>query len=254
VNLVATMSNMQDPFYVVKEEVNEALQAVGEIYDKWKDLLENSNTAMNDEFKWVSNELRTGLRGIESDLGDLEETISVVERDKTRFRIDDYEINNRKSFVIATKKRFQSIKDDMGSIKTKGKMEKDSRLVLIPTKNEGKFSKYEEAIRQDNEDFIQDQHAKQQMIFERQDKGLDKLGESVGKIKTIASTIGNELEEQNKLIGDIEHETDKAESGLKNAVRKVNNLLDSTKDGTQIGIIVFLILLLVGLVVLVFYI
>jgi len=84
----------------------------------------------------------------------------------------------------------------MGSVKTKGKMEKDSRLVLIPTKNEGKFSKYEEAIRQDNDDFIQDQHAKQQMIFERQDKGLEQLSESVGKIKTIAGTIGNELDEQ----------------------------------------------------------
>jgi len=56
------------------------------------------------------------------------------------------------------------------------------------------------------------------------------------------------------LIGDIEHEADKAESGLKGAVRKVNNLLDSTKDGTQIGIIVLLILVLVGLVVLVIYI
>jgi len=100
------MSNLQDPFYVVKEEVNEALQAVGEIYDKWKDLLEKSNTATNDEFKWVSNELRTGLRGIESDLGDLEETISVVERDKNRFRIDDYEINNRKSSLLPQKKEF----------------------------------------------------------------------------------------------------------------------------------------------------
>jgi len=99
------MSNLQDPFYVVKEEVNEALQAVGEIYDKWKDLLENSNTATNNEFKWISNELRTGLKGIESDLGDLEETIKIVERDKTRFRIDDREINNRKSFIYVTKKK-----------------------------------------------------------------------------------------------------------------------------------------------------
>jgi len=245
----------QDPFYVVKEEVTEALQAVDEMYDKWKDLLEHSNTSNNEDFKWVSNELKTGLRGIESDLTDLDETIGIVEKDKLRFRIEDYEINSRKNFVWSTRKKIQSIKDDMSSTVTKGKMEKDSRMNLMQQKNQNsKFAKYEASVQKDNEQFIEGQQQRQQQIFQDQNKGLEKLSTTVGTLKEIASTIDVSLEEHKVLIGDIEKDADKADSGLKGAVKRVNNLIDSTKDGTQIGIIVVLILVLIGLVVLVFYI
>jgi len=248
------MATIQDPFYVVKEEVTEALQAVDEMYEKWKDLLENSNTSTNEDFKWVTNELKTGLRGIESDLTDLEETISIVEKDKARFRIEEYEINNRKNFVSSTRKKIQSIKDNMNSTKTKGKIERDSRSNLMSQKNEhNKFARYEAAVQQDNEHFIEGQHHKQQQIMRHQDQGLDKLSHTVGNLKEIASNIDTTLEEHSILIEEIEKDTNKADSGLKGAIKKVNNLLDSTKDSKQIAIIVVLILVLIALVVLVFY-
>jgi chromosome segregation ATPase len=248
------MASMQDPFYVVKEEVNDALQAVGEMYDKWKDLLEHTNTSTNDEFKWVTNELKTGLRGIESDLLDLEETIGIVEKDKAKFRIDDNEIASRKSFVTSTRRRMQAIKEEMSSTKTKGKMEADSRSNLMQQSNStNRFSRFEAAVQQDNENFIEGQQQRQQTIFRQQDEGLDQLSHTVVTLKDIANTIDTTLEEQNGLIGEIEKETDKADSGLKGAVKKVNQLIDSTKDGTQLTVIVILILLLIGLVVLVFY-
>jgi SYP6 family syntaxin len=249
------MASMQDPFYVVKEEVNDALQAVGEMYDKWKDLLEHTNTSTNDEFKWVTNELKTGLRGIESDLLDLEETIGIVEKDKAKFRIDDNEIASRKSFVTSTRRRMQAIKEEMSSTKTKGKMEADSRSNLMQQSNStNRFSRFEAAVQQDNENFIEGQQQRQQTILRQQDEGLDQLSHTVINLKDIANTIDTTLEEQNGLIGEIEKEADKADSGLRGAVKKVNQLIDSTKDGTQLTIIVILILLLIGLVVLVFYI
>jgi len=248
------MSSMQDPFHVVKEEVKEAIQAVDEMYDKWKDLLENFNTATNDDFKYLTNELKTGLKGIETDLTDLEETISVVEKDKAKFRIDDSEIANRKGFVNSTRKRINAIRDDMNSTKTKGKMERDGRSLLMQQKSENnKFSRLESAIQQDNEQFIQGQQEKQQQIFRQQDEGLDQLGRTVGNLKEIAKTIDTTLDEHHQLIGEIEKDTDKADSALKGAVKKVNQLIDSTKDGTQMAIIVILILVLLGLVVLIFF-
>jgi len=248
------MANLQDPFYVVKEELVEELQAVSEMYDKWKDLLENSNTSTNEDFKYINGELKTLIQGIEDDLKALEETISVVETDKIRFRIEESEIVNRKSFVVSTKKRIQLIKEDMISTKTRGKIERDSRSVLMQQQGNGKFSRLENAIIQDNEEFIQGQHKKHEQIFEEQDIGLDKLHGTVVTLRDMASTINTTLDEHNHLISGMEKETDKADSRLKGAVKKVNQLIDSTKDGTQIAVIVVLILLLIGLIILVFYI
>jgi len=248
------MSSLMDPFYIVKQEVMEALQAVGEMFERWKDLLENSNTSTNDDFKWVSNELKTGVRGIEADLTDLEETISVAEKDKIRFRIDDVEITNRRAFVSSSKKRLQAIKDEMNSPKTKGKLDKDSRSLLLSPKSDNRHSKYEESVRQDNQDFIDGQSRRQQMIMQDQEQDLSQLSNTVVTLKEIGVTVGKELDSQRLLIEDIEGEVDKANSGLKGAVKKVNQLLDSTRDSTQIGIIVLLILVLIGLGFAVYYI
>jgi hypothetical protein len=54
----------------------------------------------------------------------------------------------------------------------------------------------EEAIEQENEDFVQDQMAKQKMIMKDQDQDLEKLSHTVGTLKGMSATIGNELQEQ----------------------------------------------------------
>lgn len=51
------------------------MQGVTALYNRWKELLDTTNTATNDEFKWATNELKTAIRGIEWDLTDLEETV-----------------------------------------------------------------------------------------------------------------------------------------------------------------------------------
>jgi hypothetical protein len=69
------------------------------------------------------------------------------------------------------------------------------------------------------------------------------------------------------LIKEIDSEVDKADTGLKGAIKKVNQLLESSKgrvlvsvclliwslDSTQWAFIIILIVVLVGLIVLVFY-
>jgi len=244
---------MQDPFYVVKEEVQQSVQGVVSLYERWKQLLETTNTATNEEFKWTQNELKTGLRSIEWDLNDLEETISVVQNNQNKFRLDGSEIENRRGFVAETKKKIQQIKDDLGSTKTKGKVDKDSREVLMATKAPAKTDKLTEAIVEDNQQFINGQQQRMQLIEKEQDKKMDIIKENVVKLKEIGHTIGSTLEEHDELLGQIDTEVSSADKGLKGAIKQVSQLLDRTKDSTQWGIIILLILALVGLLVLVFY-
>lgn len=68
----------QEVLTVVSREVTQAFQGINALWERWKDLLETSNTATNEEFKWTANELKNGLKGIEFDINDLEETINIL--------------------------------------------------------------------------------------------------------------------------------------------------------------------------------
>jgi len=246
---------MQDPFYVVKEEVLQSIQGITALYERWKDLLNNTNTASNEEFKWTTNELKTGLKTIEYDVTDLEETVSVVETNKAKFKIEEPEIMTRKAFIQSTKQKIQVIKDDMQSTKTKSKMDRDQREILMPKKSSSdRQAKLQSALEQDNQAFVEGQQTRQLQIVKEQDQHLDVLNRTVGTLREMGSQMDRTIKEHEVIIEDLDKEATRTDSRLKGAIKKVNELIDSTKDSTQWCIIIVLILVLVGLLVLVFYI
>jgi len=251
------MSNLsiQDPFYVVKEEVTQAFQGINTLYERWKELLGNINTSNYEEFQWTTNELKSGIKTIEWDISDLEETISIVENNRNKFKIEQSEIENRKKFVLEIKSKIQSIKDDMNGSKTKGILDKYQRNLLMNKRDQGdKFSRLESAMVQDNEQFIQSQKKRQEEILAEQDRDLEQLSHTVVNLKQVGNTINTSLKEQEQLITEIEVDTEKVDKGLRGSLKRISDLIDSTKDSTQWCIIILLILILVGLIFLVFYI
>lgn len=76
-----------DPFYVVKEEVQHAADTAEAIFTRWQELLKNTNTAENDEFDWTTSELITNLKSIEQDLGALDETVRYLSDLNQRVRV-----------------------------------------------------------------------------------------------------------------------------------------------------------------------
>jgi len=68
---------MEDPFHLAKDEIEKTLKGINAFYNRWKDLLTTTNTAINEEFTWAQNELKQQLQNIIFDLGDLSETIKI---------------------------------------------------------------------------------------------------------------------------------------------------------------------------------
>jgi len=56
-----------------------------------------------EELEWTSTELRNSLRSIEWDLEDLDESISIVEKNPRKFKITSAELSARRSFISTTK-------------------------------------------------------------------------------------------------------------------------------------------------------
>jgi len=230
------------------------MQGVTTLYERWKDLLETGKTN-TDEFKWVANELKNGIKSIEWDINDLDETITIVENNKQKFKMDPVEMQSRKAFVAEIKKKINVVKAEFVSPRAKGLVENQQRTTLMSTNRPptDRYSRLEQAIEEDNENFVDNEVNRQSQIFAVQDDDLDKLSHTVGNLKIIGNTINDQIDTHTHLISDIDNQANKADSGLKGAVKRVSDLIDRQKDTTQWCVIIVLILVLVGLIVLVIY-
>jgi len=250
------MSLLQDPFYVVKEEVQQSVSGITTLYDRWQELLKNSNTAQNDEYKWTVNQLKTGIKSIEWDLQDLEETIGIVEGNRQRFKLDQAEVESRKKFIQETKGTIKKMKDELNSASSKGKVDNDQRQSLMQTKSpkdtSDKFAGLNTAIQQDNDRHINDHQTQQMQIMRTQDDELESISETVVTLGQMGRTIGSELNQHAIILDEMNSKVDNTQNRLTGAIRKVNKLIESTSDRVQWCLIIVLTLMLIGLVIIVF--
>jgi len=253
------MALLQDPFYVVKEEVQQSVSGVTTLYERWQELLKSTNTSQNDEFKWTTNQIKNGIKSIEWDLQDLEETIGIVEGNRQRFKLEISEVESRKAFITDTKATIKKMKEDLNNVTTKGKMENDARNTLMDSQrrkggqDQGKFDGLQRAIVEDNDQYIGNTHQQMQVTMAAQDEDLDAISRATGTLKEMGMTINDELVRHKTILEEMDTEVDKTNSRLSNVLKRLNKLIDSTSDRVQWCIVIVLVLIFIGLVIVVFY-
>eukprot|EP00795_Rhopilema_esculentum_P010989 gene10989-19828_t len=219
---------MEDPFFVVRDEVQKAVSSIQELHRRWQDLLNNANTSGKEELNWTTNEIKNSIRSVEWDLEDLEETIGIVETNPGKFTLPKDEIETRKGFIQNVKRTVQSIKEEVHSSETRVKIEKNNRQALVgPVKYQSgnKYSRLDNEMEKSNQRFIDDAQSQQQVLMRRQDEQLTDVGHSVGVLKSIGVRIDNELEEQSVLLDDLGNEIEMTDSKLQTMLVRVEKVL-----------------------------
>ncbi|PRD33842.1 UNVERIFIED_CONTAM: Syntaxin-6 [Trichonephila clavipes] len=226
---------VEDPFFVVKNEVVEAVNKTKDLYQRWCEL-KDLNLISKEEIEWTTNELKNSFRSIEWDLEDLEETIYCSE------------INTRKAFIDKTKEEVQSMKDKMFETR-----EKKMRQGLLGT-GYAKYTRLENEIESPTQsNFIEETQKAQQLIVDAQEEQIERVGETVGTLKSMSNQIRNELDEQSVMLDDLGYEMEVTESKMDATVSKIAKALHMTSDRRQwtaIGVL----LLIMFIVILLFFI
>ncbi|XP_030878233.1 syntaxin-10 [Leptonychotes weddellii] len=124
--------SLEDPFFVVRGEVQKAVNTARGLYQRWCELLQEDAAVGREELDWTTNELRNGLRSIEWDLEDLEETIGIVEANPGKFKLPAGDLQERKVFVERMREAVQDMKDHMVSPAAIAFMERNNREVRHP--------------------------------------------------------------------------------------------------------------------------
>ncbi|XP_037082885.1 syntaxin-6-like [Pollicipes pollicipes] len=90
----------------------------------------------------------------------------------------------------------------------------------------------------------------QRRLAGRQDEQLERIGASVGTLRTMSRQIGTEVDEQNVMIEDISHDVDSAQGKMETTMNKMAKVLRITNDRRQwtaiavlSGILVIVVLL-----------
>ncbi|KAF1385180.1 hypothetical protein PFLUV_G00105040 [Perca fluviatilis] len=241
--------SMEDPFFVVKGEVQKAVNAAQSLHQRWSELLQEGGGASKEEMDWTTNELRNSLRSIDE---------RIVESNPKKFNLDAAELSKRKAFITSTRHTVKEMKEQMSS-PTAASGDRNNKQALLgergaqgPSWQAGpdKYSRLDRTLQTANSQFIEEQQVQQQLMAEQQDEQLELVSGTIGVLKNMSERIGMELDEQAVMLDDFTHEVDNTQSKMDTVMKKLAKVSHMTSDRRQwcaIGVllaILFVVILL----------
>lgn len=228
--------SLEDPFFVVKDEVLKALTKTRGLYERWKSSEEGGDYRTAEEQEWSVTELKNSLRSIEWDLEDLEDTVQIVEKNPTKFRIDGAELAIRKGFIETTREEVKLMKEKI-SAPAGAKSQRLSSLASSPTQRavsgSNKYSRLSSVADSPHREHIVGMEQQQQQILRNQDDTVDAMSSSMGNIRSMSHSIGIELDEQAGMLDEFGAEIEHADSRLDSTMKKMAKVLHLSNDRRQ---------------------
>uniref|UniRef100_A0A7S0WJC1 t-SNARE coiled-coil homology domain-containing protein n=1 Tax=Chlamydomonas leiostraca TaxID=1034604 RepID=A0A7S0WJC1_9CHLO len=220
----------QDPFYIIRGEVTDSLNDVQQKMSRFHGLI-----STNPERKEIAKQVETECNLIMWQLNELNSAVDVAAENPARFNLTSEELNSRRKWIDNTRRQVNGIKE---TLKTA-----TAAPQLPPQDN-----KFQQA----NDKFLGGEFDKQQLIIKKQDQALDEIEQHVNRIGRMGRAIGEELEQHERLINELDSDVDTTHSRLKATAKKMQEIIRKSGSNTQLGIIVFLIVVLLVLAIFAF--
>ncbi|XP_060767657.1 syntaxin-10-like isoform X1 [Neoarius graeffei] len=240
---------MDDPFFVVKAEVQKAVLRGRGLCERWAELLQEEEPVSRDELEWSKNELRNCLRAIEWDLEDLQETISIVQSNPSKFRLCENELQERREFVEQTRTAVQEMKQQLSSPSAVAQAEKKNRQALLDVQRNAGLDHH---LVSANSRYMQEQQEQQQLIVQEQDEQLELVSGSIRVLKDMSDRIGDELDEQAVMLGEFSEEMEQTGSRMDSVLKKLEKVSHMTSSRRQWCAIGALLIILIVVLILFF--
>lgn len=134
------------------------------------------------------------------------------------------------------------------------RIEKKRNTEDMFSQNKNEYSKVNYDSDSDQEDdFIQRQIRHQQIQIKKQDEGLEMLSKSADRLGQLSFGIHEELNQQNKMLDEMENDLEQATSNLDYVTKKTKDLIKHSGGKRNFCLIVVLSLFVVLLLFLIIY-
>mmetsp|Transcript_52185 Transcript_52185/g.124377 ORF Transcript_52185/g.124377 Transcript_52185/m.124377 type:complete len:246 (-) Transcript_52185:118-855(-) len=242
------MPSSTDPYYVVREELQQTIGKLRQLHEDWQAEL-GVDTANNKRFQNLHSELSGEICQVEIDLNDLAAAITTVEGNRERFGLPDSEIDARKEFLTRSQADVRVIKDSVNSNKARQKMTSD-RDRLMQSSSSSSAGSRKKRVEEENAAFLGTQRQEQQLIMNQQDEQLSELSKSAMRLGENARAINTELKEQQVMLEELGEDIDREAEKLNFVMKRIGKLMQ-TNDSKQICVIIALFVIFLVLLFLV---
>ncbi|XP_010538187.1 PREDICTED: syntaxin-61 [Tarenaya hassleriana] len=243
------MSSAQDPFYIVKEEIQESIDKLQSNFHKWERIPPDTGEQVH-----LTKELLAGCESIEWQVDELDKAITVAARDPAWYGINETELEKRRRWTSNARTQVGNVKKSVLAGKSisgaAGASEVRRELMRMPNSTE--TDRYDQYGSQNDNDFAQSESDRQLLLIKQQDEELDELSKSVQRIGGVGLTIHDELVAQERIIDELGTEMDSTKNRLDFVQKKVGMVMKKAGAKGQIMMICFLVVLFIILFVLVF--
>jgi len=256
-----------DPFYAFREEVQARVDRAKVRLAKWRDLLDNTNTATTREWSNENAGLKRDLSAVGENIDEMDKVVSLIKNRRANFpHIDDNELMSRQRFVVEMRQELGRIKDVVGSKRTQGKLDRDKRELLHARRpggggggggaggaggaNGAGGAGGGNRVARSNADFIRGERQQQEQIVRRQDQQLGQLEQSVGRLGDMAIVINDEITEQGAMLDELDADVDKVQTKMDVVVDTMGKMLKTKDKGTMCMIctLFLIVIVMAGLV------
>ncbi|KAH9981638.1 t-SNARE [Russula compacta] len=239
-----------DPYHEVQSEIQSSLQAVEQLRASFLRIRSTAREG-NEELEWTRNELKATLSVLENDLGDLEESVKIVETTGARmFGLDDREVVQRRRYVSHVRSEIQTMRAEI-----EGRPQSDSAGPSTPIPSNTHPPSSGSAQEPTSEDHqAQWVRQEQQLMIQQQDQTINTIAGTLSTIAQQAGLMGSEISEHNEMLDDLDRGVDRTDSKLSDAMRRMRNFVRETegrKSGWCIAILIVVLLILLVAVILV---
>ncbi|KAI8580636.1 hypothetical protein K450DRAFT_236556 [Umbelopsis ramanniana AG] len=211
----------QDPFLVVKKEVEGSLDNATALFDSWKRIYNTVSSPSNEELMWTADELSSSLEAINQDLDDLQESIAAVQAHPEAFNLSGSEVQSRNNFITRTRNTVREMEDTIRNPPRKAS----------PRNNQGSSSRHlpgeydASPFADENQRYIDNASGQQAMMMQDQDTQLDSISGTLHNLKDIAGTMHQEVEDHVVLLDELDQHVDMSSNRLGRAMNRVKHIL-----------------------------
>lgn len=208
---------MQDPYFLVKGEVDGCLKrAIG-----CRDRVENGDER-------ALSVMDSALVSADATLTELASAVDIMKKDPSRFQLRPEDVDKRVGEIRILRMEHQKLKDwyaekqqvaRANANKERERKQADLRMrkqIDIDAENG-----IDPQRRAETDDYFNNNSQQHQELIDRQDEDLEDIGNVVMNIGQMGRQIGEELENQGKLLDELEDDVDRTGSRLENLNKKV---------------------------------
>jgi len=219
--------SIEDPYFVVRDEVNAAEAACAKKLVLWRKVMQSPDSRASDA-RDLTSELRSNVRSAEWDLEDLEESVKVVENNPSRFGINGKELESRKSFIRESRLHLADMKTELEA------PDVNDRLLAMESAPSVKISNSSSRYGASYENpAFRDGYQTQSQLLREQDDELEIVSGNVRSLKQISVAIGDELDDQAGLLDSLGGEIDSAQGRMNATLAKIQRVTRLSTDRRQ---------------------